>query len=83
MNFNQQIAERIKAEMKECGVTVEELSKKTGISKRRLQKYLRGEYKRKTLWFLVTLCQTLNVSTDKILGLAHPKKKPLSSKESG
>ena len=70
------IQERLKDLHVECGLTLEQLSAETGISKSALGKYEADDFKDISPFSMVELAKFYGVSTDYLLGLTEQKNHP-------
>ena len=70
------IQERLKDLRVECGLTLEQLSAETGISKSALGKYEADDFKDISPFSMVELAKFYGVSTDYLLGLTEQKNHP-------
>ena len=70
------IQERLKDLRVECGLTLEQLSAETGISKSSLGKYEADDFKDISPFSMVELAKFYGVSTDYLLGLTEQKNHP-------
>jgi len=70
------IQERLKDLRVECGLTLEQLSAETGISKSALGKYEADDFKDISPFSMVALAKFYGVSTDYLLGLTEQKNHP-------
>ncbi|WP_418246981.1 helix-turn-helix domain-containing protein [Dysosmobacter sp.] len=70
------IQERLKDLRVECGLTLEQLSAETGISKSALGKYEADDFKDISPFSMVELAKFYGVSTDYLLGLTEHKNYP-------
>lgn len=70
------IQERLKDLRVECGLTLEQLSEKTGISKSALGKYEADDFKDISPFSITELAKFYGVSTDYLLGLTEQKNHP-------
>ena len=70
------IQERLKDLRVECGLTLEQLSAETGISKSALGKYEADDFKDISPFSMVELAKFYSVSTDYLLGLTEQKNHP-------
>ena len=70
------IQERLKDLRVECGLTLEQLSAETGISKSALGKYEADDFKDVSPFSMVELAKFYGVSTDYLLGLTEQKNHP-------
>ena len=70
------IQERLKDLRVECGLTLEQLSAETGISKSALGKYEADDFKDISPFSMVALAKFYGVSTDYLLGLTEEKNHP-------
>ena len=70
------IQERLKDLRVECGLTLEQLSAETGISRSALGKYEADDFKDISPFSLVALAKFYGVSTDYLLGLTERKNHP-------
>ena len=70
------IQERLKDLRVECGLTLEQLSVETGISKSALGKYEADDFKDISPFSMVELAKFYGVSTDYLLGLTEQKNHP-------
>ena len=70
------IQERLKDLRVECGLTLEQLSAETGISKSALGKYEADDFKDISPFSMVKLAKFYGVSTDYLLGLTEQKNHP-------
>ena len=68
MTFNEYINER----RKECRLTVDELSEKSGVPKSTLSKITAGTNRNPTVMTARAICRELHCSLDEALGLAEP-----------
>ena len=73
MNITLTIQEKLKDLRVARGLSLEELSAETGISKSSLGKYEADDYKDISPFNLVKLAQFYGVSTDYLLGLTEQK----------
>ena len=73
MQVNLTIQERLKDLRVERGLTLEQLSEKTGISKSALGKYEAEDFKDISPYSMVELAKFYGVSTDYLLGLTEQK----------
>ena len=76
MQVNLTIQERLKDLRVERGLTLEQLSEKTGISKSALGKYEAEDFKDISPYSMVELAKFYGVSTDYLLGLTEQKNHP-------
>ena len=70
------IQERLKDLRVECGLTLEQLSAETGISKSALGKYEADDFKDISPFSMVELAKFYSVTTDYLLGLTEQKNHP-------
>ena len=70
------IQERLKDLRVECGLTLEQLSAETGVSKSALGKYEADDFKDISPFSMVELAKFYGVSTDYLLGLTEQKNHP-------
>ena len=70
------IQERLKDLRVERGLTLEQLSAETGISKSALGKYKADDFKDISPFSMVALAKFYGVSTDYLLGLTEQKNRP-------
>ena len=70
------IQERLKDLRVECGLTLEQLSAETGVSKSALGKYEADDFKDISPFSMVELAKFYGVSTDYLLGLTEQKNQP-------
>ena len=70
------IQERLKDLRVECGLTLEQLSAETGISRSALGKYEADDFKDISPFSMVELAKFYGVSTDYLLGLTEQKNHP-------
>lgn len=70
------IQERLKDLRVECGLTLEQLSAETGISKSALGKYEADDFKDISPFSMVELAKFYGVTTDYLLGLTEQKNHP-------
>ena len=68
------ITERLKDLRKECGLTLEALSKAVGISRSALGAYETGEFKDISPFSIVKLAKFYGVTTDYLMGMSNMKK---------
>ena len=76
MNISLTMQERFEELRKERGLTLEQLSEKTGISRAALGKYESDDYKDISPFSIVTLAKFYGVSSDYLLGLTEQKNHP-------
>lgn len=76
MNVSLTVQEILKDLRVECGLTLEQLSEQTKISKSALGNYEKEDYKDISHYSIVTLAKFYGVSTDYILGLVDDKNHP-------
>jgi transcriptional regulator with XRE-family HTH domain len=76
MQVNLTIQERLKDLRVERGLTLEQLSEKTGISKSALGKYEAEDFKDISPYSMVELAKFYGVSTDYLVGLTEQKNHP-------
>ena len=76
MNTALTIQEKLKDLRVEHGLTLEQLEKRTGISKSALGNYETEDYKDISLYSIVTLAKFYGVSADYLLGLTETKHHP-------
>lgn len=76
MNISLTMQERFEELRKECGLTLEQLSEQTGISRAALGKYESDDYKDISPFSIVTLAKFYGVSADYLLALTEQKNHP-------
>ncbi len=71
--MEEMLSDRIKRTMKERGLTQKEFAEKCHLTEAAISKYLSG-YRTPHLEILVVLAQSLNVTTDYLLGVENKSK---------
>ena len=76
MNIKLTIPERLKDLRTECGLTLEQLSEATGISRAALGKYEADDFKDISPFSIAALAKFYGVSADYLMGLTETKNHP-------
>ena len=76
MNIKLTIPERLKDLRTECGLTLEQLSEATGISRAALRKYEADDFKDISPFSIAALAKFYGVSADYLMGLTETKNHP-------